>query len=713
MFRRGQVNEKRPRLDGYELQGLIGEGGMGQVYRGRRLSDDRNVAIKFILPNFTGLTAHQVTQRFLREISVCKGFNHPNVVLVLDGGKTEKNIPYMVLEYLEGCTLSEHVDFGAMSEQFCIDLLKQVSAAFAYYHPEGLIHRDIKPSNIFICKDGRVVLLDFGLVHADSRTRLTATNEAPGTLLTMAPEQYAGDELGPFTDIYQLGVSLYIAACNELPYKINDVVQFSLGENKARAPLVTEYKDVSPRFAQILDRCICFAPSLRYQSAEEILTALEESPRDRTEQLDIDDETGKNEPVIERKASSRKGWLVFVALFILCIAVLFTLNEVRSKKHDESSPDQERFADVEVLTKELLSQQEMTDGDVEVLGNLIIASKAHDRLCLDERPNALALGFYQLARSARMAQKTTSAAVIYGQLISRFGVKTIRPSRSTLYEEALAITAKPMDLVDSLRLYMKKAPSSERAHLKVRLAQTLIKQYEHMYPIHDYVGRDLQGLYELTPEPPSVAVEAASLVEKDVLLKVSDELVKERNFAYFDALHIVVNEDAKDRALRAMEKLPFDNAEYLKEHFASLSRALSLVGRLGRNYDEQRAKARCRRAYELVEKMITVCPHKKDKNLLRCLSIWFLYRLEEWEKAREILETLQPNSFRYDERWRYYWTKGKSMEMSGPKLNIKHFYREAMHTFKDPRIAYYFRRRMTETSIEGILSNKFRGLNTR
>ena len=719
------MDDNLPKLKGYELHELIGEGGMGRVYRGRRLSDDRSVAIKFILPSFKGLVAHHVTQRFLREIAVCKRFNHPNVVLVLDGGKTDNNIPYLVLEYLEGCALSEHDDFGDLDECLCLDIIRQVAAAFAYYHPEGLVHRDIKPSNIFLCKDGRVVLLDFGLVYADARTRLTATEEAPGTLLTMSPEQYACENLRPFTDVYQLGISLYLAACNELPLTPNEVVQYALDKTEFEALSLTEHNPrFSSGFSHILANCIKLDASKRYQSAEDLLAALDEANKGgdpiplhlrpakvgRQRSSYIDDETGKNAPVAPQK-SGKRGLGFLIALLVVCL--VFFLSRNKSSKGHEPIRDKERFADVEVLTSELLSQQTLTDGDVSVLGDLILTAKANSRLCLDEKPDPLALGYYQLARSARLSKKTTSAAKIYGRIIKRFGLTYIRPLSNTFFEEALQVTAKPKQLADSLRVYMRKASEKELPRIKIRLAQTLMRQYGDKYPDYDYMGRDLQGLIELTPELPPFAVEAASLLEKDVLLKVADELVNERVFTYFDALHTIATEEAKDRVMRSMEILDFENEQSVVQHFDALQRAVSAIARLGRDYDPKRTQPRCRRALELLEKIASVCPNKKDKSLLECLLIWVLIRIEDLERAQEIADKLQPNSLRREERWRYYWSVGKLVEEQGPKIRAKPLYKEALQLVKDHRLKYYFRRRFGETAFEDILSDNPKGVSIR
>ena len=266
------TKEDFPKIQGYEITSILGQGGMGRVYEATRSSDGRKVAIKVILPSFAGSMGRQFHQRFIREIDVCKRFNHPNVVTILDGGVVAATKePFFVMEQLAGESLDDRDDFGQIGEELALSIIKQVTTAFSYYHRDGFVHRDIKPSNIFLVEDGRIVLLDFGLVFDSSSTRLTATGEAPGTALTMAPEQWAGSEMSGATDMWQLGVTLYIALTDELPYEPRQVMQMALGAKIARPQKLTELRpDLSLKIEEFIMGCLEPIPADRFSSAKDV-----------------------------------------------------------------------------------------------------------------------------------------------------------------------------------------------------------------------------------------------------------------------------------------------------------------------------------------------------------------------------------------------------------------------------------------------------------
>ena len=207
-------------LDGkYRLDALLGEGGMGTVYRGTHLLIDRPVAVKVLRPRFVEDGAAQ--QRFRREARAAGRLRHPNAVAVTDFGDTPEGYVYIVMELLEGQTLRELIAAeGPLTPARAAAMMAQAAAAVAAAHEAGVIHRDLKPGNIFVVQgeDSRaaVKVLDFGIAKLAAESaeesgaqNLTQTGVMIGTPRYMSPEQCDGERLTPASDVYSLGVILY------------------------------------------------------------------------------------------------------------------------------------------------------------------------------------------------------------------------------------------------------------------------------------------------------------------------------------------------------------------------------------------------------------------------------------------------------------------------------------------------------------------------
>jgi hypothetical protein len=204
----------------------LGKGGMGVVLRARDRELKREVALKLML----ALPSPSAETRFRREATMLAKVEHPGVVRVYDHGVVDGR-PYLALELLEGSSLDrdrEGLDLGAVA----------VGAAQALdaVHEAGLIHRDVKPANLFRCRDGRLVLTDFGLTHDPNQTRLTATGQVSGTVAYLAPEAFAGEAPTPAWDWWALGVTLFALAEEKLPYQWKELVGAASGERILRPP---------------------------------------------------------------------------------------------------------------------------------------------------------------------------------------------------------------------------------------------------------------------------------------------------------------------------------------------------------------------------------------------------------------------------------------------------------------------------------------------
>ena len=252
-----------PRFPQLEILGLIGQGGMGAVYKARQQQLDRLVAVK-ILPAETSQDP-AFAERFTREARALARLNHPNIVTVYDFGQTD-GFYYFLMEFIDGVTLRHLLADRKLESREALAIVPQVCEALQYAHDQGVVHRDIKPENILMDKSGRVKIADFGLarlVGADSTSqRLTEPREVMGTPHYMAPEQLEKPQLVDHrADIYSLGVVFYEMLTGELP----------LGRFAAPSQKV----QVDVRLDEVVLRALEKEPERRYQKASEVRTDVE------------------------------------------------------------------------------------------------------------------------------------------------------------------------------------------------------------------------------------------------------------------------------------------------------------------------------------------------------------------------------------------------------------------------------------------------------
>ncbi len=276
--------------DRYEILGGLGSGGMGQVYKARRVRLGDEVAIK-VMQGGRDVPA-DLHERFLRESRACAQLRHPNIVAILDFGLLDAQQPYMVMELLSGPSLAEEISIDApMRAARVASVMAPVAAALDLAHDRGITHRDMKPGNIVSHRyeSGERVykVIDFGLAAmraASDDTRLTSPDLFLGTMAYAAPEQIKGDPITPAADVYALGVIAYEMLCGVRPFEAgNRVTLINQMLTVRPVQLVERQPGVSPEVDAVVMKALAKDPSERWPSASAFAEALENAAGTGTE----------------------------------------------------------------------------------------------------------------------------------------------------------------------------------------------------------------------------------------------------------------------------------------------------------------------------------------------------------------------------------------------------------------------------------------------
>lgn len=254
----------------YEILEILGEGGMGAVYKARDLHLEREVALKVIRPELA--SDHEIAHRFKQELILARQVSDRNIIRIFDIGEAE-NIKFITMEYVEGESLHAILrDRGKLEVTEAVDIMEQVAGGLAAVHREGIIHRDLKPGNIMRDKTGRVVVMDFGLARSLASDGMTRTGAMLGTIEYMSPEQAQGKELTASSDVFTFGLILYQLLAGVTPFYAESVIASLLMRAQQRAvPLADIDKLIPGILSNIVAKCLETDPALRYQNAAELL----------------------------------------------------------------------------------------------------------------------------------------------------------------------------------------------------------------------------------------------------------------------------------------------------------------------------------------------------------------------------------------------------------------------------------------------------------
>lgn len=308
-----RAHVERALAGSYELQGEIGRGGMGIVYRARDLKLKRPVAIKVLPPELAYRS--DIRTRFLREAETAAQLSHPNIVPIHSVDE-RGGIVYFVMECVEGENLAVRLQRqGRLDPEEVRRIVIEVARALAYAHEQGVVHRDIKPDNILLQRrDGRVMVTDFGIARAVTErgdARLTATGMAIGTPAYMSPEQSAGERaIDGRSDLYSLGVVAYQMLVGEPPFDAPSTPALLVKHlSEEPEPIQSRRSDVPGDLARAVMICLAKRPEDRFPSAAALVTALESrdvpelagqsARRPGAGSAEIDERTGAYEPSAE------------------------------------------------------------------------------------------------------------------------------------------------------------------------------------------------------------------------------------------------------------------------------------------------------------------------------------------------------------------------------------------------------------------------------
>ena len=327
----------------YELEELVGEGGMSSVYRARDTVLERRVALKILHEHYS--RDAEYVERFRREARAIAKLTHPNIVTVIDRGVWEGH-QFIVFEHVPGENVHELLEAeGWLPVERALVLAHQVGRGLAFAHEFGIVHRDVKPQNVLIDVDGAVKVTDFGIARSlEVDDELTQTGTLLGTGDYIAPEQASGETVDERSDQYSLGVLLYELLTGEVPYPAPNVMAVAMRHLRDPVPSVRDMRpEVPQRVDAIVARAMAKRPQDRFPSMEAMTAALEAALVDARASRPGDEEDtgviapipaarpGRSRPEPARRASRSRwaalGALIFLAVVALVVGILFAVTD--------------------------------------------------------------------------------------------------------------------------------------------------------------------------------------------------------------------------------------------------------------------------------------------------------------------------------------------------------------------------------------------------
>jgi serine/threonine protein kinase len=523
------------RFGAYEIREVIGEGGMGVVYRAVRAADfEKQVAIKVVK---RGMDTSFLLQRFRQERQILARFDHPNIADVLDGGATTDGRPYFVMEYVEGRSITEYCEQRRLAIVCRLRMFRQVCSAVQYAHQNLVVHRDIKPSNILVTNSGIPKLLDFGIAKllepaADS----SIASQRPMTPECASPEQVRGEPVTTASDVYSLGVLLYNLISGEPPYRFvtrsaEEIIRVVCEADPNKPSAV---RPVSRELDNIVLKAMHKNPARRYVSAEQLSEDIERHLTGQPVQAHPDTFAYRASKFLMRHRALLSAGAAVAATLIIALGLA-----VR-----EAAIATNRFNDLRSLANSLIF--EIHDSIKDLPGSTparkVIVDRALqylNRLAEDSRG--------ELALQRELATAYERVGLVQGQYLQ----SSLGDSEGTLrsYGKALAIRqqigARSRDWNDQLALaashrllaIQQWATGNKRgARESIDRAATISEQLSAARPIEMNVLRELSFDYEVSgdvgyagdPDAPTKVIESfgKAVAIDEAMLRLKPEDVK-------------------------------------------------------------------------------------------------------------------------------------------------------------------------------------------
>jgi eukaryotic-like serine/threonine-protein kinase len=261
----------------YRIERRLGAGGMSTVFMATDTVLERPVAIKLLAEHLAEDDAF--VARFRREALAAARLQHPNIVQVFDSGRDpSSDRHYIVMEYVDGPSCADLLrERKRLEVEETVRVVRDACHGLDYAHRAGVVHRDVKPGNLLVADEtGFTKLADFGIAKAAEQTRITQVGSVLGTAAYLSPEQARGDEAGPASDIYSLGVCAYQFLAGRLPHEYSSLTELALKQQEEHAESISTYRPEVPReLDQAIRVCLERAPEMRYSSALEMARAIE------------------------------------------------------------------------------------------------------------------------------------------------------------------------------------------------------------------------------------------------------------------------------------------------------------------------------------------------------------------------------------------------------------------------------------------------------